>query len=268
MDPLEARMHLGQRFGLDALTLPAQRLHLADPVGDHGWDLGPRRWAHAAWKRPDVVLPEGARTLAMAGAWVRRDIPCGCEREAVDVPKLGQRQQLAARPCARVQCLAVDPVGGVGVPTHLHVLPELLVAHRSALLEQLLDLLEHERVALDGSRVMSLLEPYSAPDAVRFARRGQAAEPLAQLADLHTQALVDRSSRRSAAAALRGFVRLRHDPIVPNIFLSVRLMPKQLHRTNAGEARLSCCSRAGLAALPCSPGTGCLRHPTCFSPPW
>jgi hypothetical protein len=32
----------------------------------------------------------------------------------------------------------------IGVTAHLQVLPEVLVAHRSALLQQLLDLLEHE----------------------------------------------------------------------------------------------------------------------------
>ena len=134
------------------------------------------------------------------------------------MPELGQREQLTARPLAGVYCVAVDPVGGVGVAAHLHVLRELLVPDRAALLEQLLDLLEHERVALDRGRVMGFLEPDPAPDAVGFDGRRQAAESLAQLADLYAQALIDGCACGSPAIVGRDFVWLRHFLIVPNIF--------------------------------------------------
>jgi len=143
----------------------------------------------------------------------------------MDVAKLGQREKLAARPCARVQRLTIDPVSGIGISTNLHVLPELLVAHRSAFLKELLDLLEHERVALDRGRVVSLLKPYPMPDPVCFARRRQTTEPLTQFADLNTQTLIDGSSRRPTTTAPRDFVRLRHYPIVPNTSQNVRLTP-------------------------------------------
>src|ERR1019366_3731239 len=65
----------------------------------------------------------------------------------------------------------------------------------------------------------------------------QAAQAITQLADLDTKALVDRSPGRSPTPGLRHLVRLRHISTVPNILETVRLPPRQLHRTLTWPAR-------------------------------
>jgi hypothetical protein len=99
---------------------------------------------------------------------------------------------LDAGPGARLERLVVEPVRGGGVAAHLHVLAQLLVADRSTLLEQLLDLAQDQSVAFEGRRVVGLLEPDVPPDALRLDWRGKAAEPLPQLGELRLQPFVDR----------------------------------------------------------------------------
>ena len=130
--------------------------------------------------------------------------------------------------------VAVNPVGGRGVAADLEVLAQLLVADRSTLGEEELDLLEDERVALDRGRVMRLLEPDAAPDAFGLERRRQPAETLAQLADLDPQPLVDRRARRSASPRVRDFVRLRHILMVPNTLGKCTAMAIYPYRTHPG----------------------------------
>jgi hypothetical protein len=67
----------------------------------------------------------------------------------MDVANLRERDQPTVRPGARLDCAAVDPIGGVGVSADLDMLAPLLVANGAALSEQDLDLLEDQRVALD-----------------------------------------------------------------------------------------------------------------------
>jgi hypothetical protein len=96
---------------------------------------------------------------------MRHDVPHRRRRKRVDVADLRERDQLAIGPRAGLDALAVDPLGRRPVAADLQVLAELLVSHRAALGQQQLDLLEHQRVALDRSRVMRLLEPDPPPDA-------------------------------------------------------------------------------------------------------
>jgi hypothetical protein len=113
----------------------------------------------------------------------------------VHVAKLGQGEQLAARPRVRLERLVVNPSGGVGVTAHLHVLAKLLVTDGPTLIEQPLHLGEHERVALDGGRVVGLLKPDVVPYVVRKLGRRQTAELSPQLGDLDAQALIDGRAR-------------------------------------------------------------------------
>ena len=63
-----------------------------------GRNVSPLRWLHASGKRLDVVLAEGTRTFTVGCSWVRCDVPHGRHREGVDVPNLGERDQVAVRP--------------------------------------------------------------------------------------------------------------------------------------------------------------------------
>ena len=72
--------------------------------------------------------------------------------------------------------LAVDPVGGVGVTAHLHVLAQFLAADGPAFFEEPLDLLQDQGVALDGGGVVRFLVPDAAPRCRRL-RPGSAGRP-------------------------------------------------------------------------------------------
>jgi len=96
----------------------------------------------------------------------------------------GEGDQAAVGPRARFDRAAIDPVGRRGVAAYLEVLAQLLVADGATLCEQQFDLLQDESVALDGRRMMGLLEPDAAPDVLCLDRRRESAEALAQLSDL------------------------------------------------------------------------------------
>jgi len=85
-------------------------------------------------------------------------------------------QRRVRGPIAGLNALAVHPLGSIGVPLHLHVLPQLLIADGPTFLKQLLDLLEHQGVALDRGRVVSFFQPNPSPDVPRLDRGGEATE--------------------------------------------------------------------------------------------
>lgn len=87
--------------------------------------------------------------------------------------------------------MPVDPVRGIGVSANLQVFAQLLVTDRAALAQEQLDLLEHQRIALDRGGMVSLLKPDPPPDPFCLLRRRQASEPLPQLSDLDLKPLVD-----------------------------------------------------------------------------
>src|SRR5690606_29982382 len=112
--------------------------------------------------------------------------------------------------------LAVDPVGRVAVALDLEVLAQLLVADRAALGEELFDLLEDQRVALDCGGVVRLLEPDAAPESLGMGRRWQAAKLVAKLDDLGVQPLVERLASRTATPRASKVVWFGHIRTVPN----------------------------------------------------
>ena len=138
---------------------------------------------------------------------MRCHLPDGRHCRVVHAPYLGERQYLyRMSESVRIDCLAVDPVGGVGIAAHLHVLAQFLAADRPPFLEEPLDLLQDEGIALDGGRVVCFLEPDAAPDDGGFVRVRQAAEALPELRDLYGELAVDVRAPRSAAARQKVFV--------------------------------------------------------------
>ena len=97
-------------------------------------------------------------------------------RSSANEIRLPSAQSPGAMPC---------PVGCVRVAANLEVLAQRLAAHGATLMEQCGNLLERESVPLDSCRVMGLLEPDVAPDAIRLSRRRQPAQPIPQLRDLY-----------------------------------------------------------------------------------
>lgn len=106
-----------------------------------------RRWrSHAAREGADVVLPQGAWCLALSRGSMRRHVPDRTQGHLVYVADLRQGDEIVALPGARFDGLPVDPLRGVRVTADLQVLRQLLVADSPSLREELLDLLQDERV--------------------------------------------------------------------------------------------------------------------------
>ena len=164
------------------------------------------------------MTAEGAGPLVGARLGMGGDVPDRLHRHGVHLAHLGEGDPVV-RPAFGPDRLAVDPVGGIGVPAHLHVFLQLLVAHRAALRQQGLDLPQDEGVAFDGGGVVGLLEPDAAPDVAGLEAVREAAHALPQLADLDVEPLVYRSPCRTPAtrhARLREVVELGADPNVPH----------------------------------------------------
>lgn len=198
-------------------------------------------------------------------------VPDGGHRQPVDVAQLGQRDQLAFSPRARLDSASVDPVGPIGVTAYIEVLAQLLVADRATFGQQGLDLLEHERVALDRRRVMCLLEPDATPDALRLQRRGKTTQPIVQLCDLHAQTFVDGGPRWAPAPRRRRVARSGHKATVPNTSpkcsarakLSVpNISPSPVCRAASGPATRPALPPGTTRCFPCG---SLLQGRSCFS---
>jgi hypothetical protein len=90
----------------------------------------------------------------------------------MDVPDLGDGDQLPALPAVRGQRLGVDPPGGLPVAGDFQVVPKLLGADRPAGIEEDLDFPQDQGVALDGGGIMGFEMPDVVPDPGRL-RRGR-----------------------------------------------------------------------------------------------
>jgi hypothetical protein len=64
-------------------------------------------------------------------------------------------------------------------------------------LQELLDLLQDQRVAFESGRVMRFLVPDLLPDLFGFLRQGETAESLAKLGDVRLKSFVDRDAAES-----------------------------------------------------------------------
>jgi hypothetical protein len=120
MDPFEPTVQRGEVFGQGRFAWP-ELVDLVDPSADLGWYEGPGDRRHPPGERVDVVLSEVARSFPIGRVVMGRDVPHRRHEDAVDVTQLGQREDLAGRPGFRTDPLAVDPIGGIGIPADLHV---------------------------------------------------------------------------------------------------------------------------------------------------
>jgi hypothetical protein len=94
-------------------------------------------------------------------------------------------------PISRVDCLLVDPARRLRVAKDLHVVLEFLRPDRPALLQELLDLAQHERGPLERSGMVGFKVPYVIPELLGFERSGKAAVP-SELVDRRGESLVHR----------------------------------------------------------------------------
>lgn len=59
---------------------------------------------------------------------MRGDLPDQGQCRVVDLPHFLKREQTVHVPTGRLQRLTIDPLGGLGIPLHFHVIAELLRA--------------------------------------------------------------------------------------------------------------------------------------------
>lgn len=141
--------------------------------------------------RADLVLAKRARSLPSGGVRMWRHVPNRRHRHVVDLPHFGQRQErIRPSDLVRADRLPVDPLGCRTVSLYLQVLAEFLVADRQTFCEQLLHLLQHQRVSLDRGGVMSLLIPDAPPDIGRLQGSWQAAQTPSQVGNIGMQTAV------------------------------------------------------------------------------
>ncbi len=101
----------------------------------------------------------------------------------MDLPDLRERDQSVDAPVARIDDVGVDPVRGVGVAADFQVLLERLGADGVALIEEGLDLAQHEGVAFECGRVVGLQVPDVGPDQLGLGGRWEATETFVELGD-------------------------------------------------------------------------------------
>ena len=77
----------------------------------------------------------------------------------VDVTNLAHGENPAIMPVTGLHSLPVNPAGSVRVPLDLVVLLERLGAYRTTLVQELLNLTQHQRVAFQRGGVVRLLMP-------------------------------------------------------------------------------------------------------------
>ncbi len=189
MDSLESSMCSGK-----FLNRPAQlgnAVDICDPIGHGRRNLHPRRGCHPSWERCDLVLPERTGRFTWCRCWMRSNIPHRLHCHAVDLANFGQVEEVATRPPISCKCVAVYPLGSVGVTADLHVFGEFLVADGPSFRQERFDLFEHQRVALYCGRIMGLLIPNRCPYALRLHGIGQPSKAFLNLGNRALKAFVD-----------------------------------------------------------------------------
>ena len=99
-----------------------------------------------------------------------------------------------------VNRLPVHPLGRRSVAPDLQIFLKLPVADGSPLGQKPLNLLQHQRIALDRRRMMGLLVPDSAPDSSSFLWTWQATEALPEFGDIGSQPTIDLATRWAATS--------------------------------------------------------------------
>src|SRR5487761_158946 len=96
---------------------------------------GPRWWRHAPGERMNIVFAEAAGSLAIGSVGMRRHVPDGGHRQAVDLTNLTHGEQPSVMPVAGLHRLPVNPARGVRVALHLVVLLEGLGTYCATLVQ-------------------------------------------------------------------------------------------------------------------------------------
>ena len=174
----------------------ADRLKRVHPIDHRRLDFSPGWWLHATGKSVEIVPAKASGTLPIVRVRVGGHPPYWPKRQFVDVANLGEGQHRSACPIARVQGVAVDPLGGCRIPGDLQVLGKLPIADCSPLGEQCLDLGDDQCVAFERGRMVGFEVPDGRPDRLSIIRSGQSPETLVEFFDGLGKALVDEATRR------------------------------------------------------------------------
>ena len=151
-----------QRCGIEPVDRRDPGIHLRG----HEW---PRDRSHSPGKRPNVMFTEVPGHLPIRRAGMRSHLPDRRQCRVVNLPDLGQTQDgSGVTEPDPVDGLPVHPLGRRRIAPDLQILPEFPIADGAPFRQETLDLLEHQRIALDGRGVMGLPVPDSAPDAGSF----------------------------------------------------------------------------------------------------
>jgi hypothetical protein len=86
----------------------------------------------------------------------------------MDVPQLGEVDELSIAPLGAGGRVRIHPLRGVRIGLDLEVFAEFLVPNRPALIEKGPHLVQHDGVALDGRRMVGLLVPDPGPYGLGF----------------------------------------------------------------------------------------------------
>ena len=154
-----------------------QAAHGPDPGGELTGYVRPGRRCHPATEGVDVVAPEAAGCFRWGCVRVGSDIPYRPECNRMNVPDIGNGDQVPALPTVRGEGLGVDPSRGLTVVGDFQVVLELLGADGAAGVQHHLDLPQDQGVALYRGGVVRLQMSDVIPDPCRFDRRRQATQP-------------------------------------------------------------------------------------------
>ena len=156
----------------DALRGSAYILHPVLYLGAH---QRPGRRRHASWERVNVVLTEAARSLAIGGIRMRRNIPDRGHRELVNTTDFTHGKETAVVPVTWLHGLSVYPARCVRVALDLVVFPlKGLAPTARPWTRSRLDFAQDQRVTFQGRGVVRFLMPDVGPDRFGLLRIRQA----------------------------------------------------------------------------------------------
>jgi len=122
----------------------------------------------------------------------------------MNLTDLGEGQQRPRRFVPGAQRLLVDPPGRLRIARDLQVLGKLVVTDGPPRMQQLIDLVAQQGVALNRRRVVGVTDPDVVPYPHRVRRCRQPPKTLPQLSNSRVQAGVDGRAGRPAAPARLG----------------------------------------------------------------
>jgi hypothetical protein len=127
-------------------------------------DINPRSNLKARTELLYFALTEPAGALLRFGVLIWKSTPNGLHDQLMYLSQLGNRDEgPLGWTMDRTHRVCINPLGGVSIALDLQILAQVLIADRTALGKQSLDLTQNERVALHCCRVMRLFVPYALP---------------------------------------------------------------------------------------------------------